>query len=519
MLRVLCGFAIVSAAQANIYWGYKEVAGQTIYNCGQYANDTCGPSNWRGLEEANSCGNLGDQSPILANTTNATTYGGNAISGLKFTSPGTGIESTLNTCGAGGLMTVGAHTWSMYIPANCQSQHTLGWTIPNGTQVVYNLVKYDFHAPSEHTLNGRYFDMEVQLVHQNPANNAEQLIVAVFLQSDAGLKAKCVANQQKHAHCIRANFLSTVLLGGMTEAALVTAVDGLNDPAAKFEKTATVAIDPYKGFLPPVGTHYYFYNGSLTAPPCTATQVQWILHPVHVLIYPETLALFKRIIAALKIEVGGVMVANPSLTAAGGNNRPQQSLGLRKLNAVGQVGTATLVTAALKAATSLDVADIAGFTIGETIVIGAGTTSQEVNVVKAFGTITGYAGSVGNGIVLTTALQFAHSAGTKVQSTSTTTPGITVTPAPGAITTTPAGTVTPIAPLRRYSEQKAAENKSGVSNMVFLGVGCLVGMAVLLVVQGLRSRREAASTRSMNNFSDAEDLETDTTLLSSTVME
>ena len=44
---------------------------------------------------------------------------------------------------------------------------------------VYTLVQYHFHVPSEHTLNGQRYDMEVHLVHQNAAG--QTAVVAVFM--------------------------------------------------------------------------------------------------------------------------------------------------------------------------------------------------------------------------------------------------------------------------------------------------------------------------------------------------
>ena len=44
---------------------------------------------------------------------------------------------------------------------------------------VYTLVQYHFHVPSEHTLNGKRYDMEVHLVHQNAAG--QTAVVAVFM--------------------------------------------------------------------------------------------------------------------------------------------------------------------------------------------------------------------------------------------------------------------------------------------------------------------------------------------------
>jgi hypothetical protein len=73
----------------------------------------------------------------------------------------------------------------------------------------------------------------------------------------------------------------------------------------------------------------------------------------------------------------------------------------------------------------------------------------------------------------------------------------TSTPAPAVVTTTPA------AAALKYSEHNIAvegSQSSGV-NMLWLGVGAVVGMGVLMVVQGLRSKSQASE---QNEDSDAD---------------
>src|ERR1041385_86834 len=38
-------------------------------------------------------------------------------------------------------------------------------------EIAYNLVQFHFHHPSEHTINGKAFDLELHLVHQDVAGN------------------------------------------------------------------------------------------------------------------------------------------------------------------------------------------------------------------------------------------------------------------------------------------------------------------------------------------------------------
>ena len=52
-----------------------------------------------------------------------------------------------------------------------------------------------------------------------------------------------------------------VLLGGQTESQIVAQAAAVAGPQAKVTHAAAVAFDPYKGFIPPMTTHFYTYKG------------------------------------------------------------------------------------------------------------------------------------------------------------------------------------------------------------------------------------------------------------------
>lgn len=97
----------------------------------------------------------------------------------------------------------------------------------------YMLKRVDFHTPSEHRINNQKFDLEVQLVHVNQFG--ETFIIALL------------AKEAQHASPILAKLLQTV-------------PDKNDQPADVYDL-------PLESLLPKT-RDYYYYEGSLTAPPC-----------------------------------------------------------------------------------------------------------------------------------------------------------------------------------------------------------------------------------------------------------
>ncbi|KAL5546068.1 hypothetical protein UlMin_005755 [Ulmus minor] len=107
----------------------------------------------------------------------------------------------------------------------------------NGTD--YFLKQCHWHSPSEHSINGRKFELELHMVHQSSKKNVENNIAVLVLLYKIG-KPDCFLNE-------------------LTQ--------DLRSIADTEEEIHQGEIDPRK--LRMGGLKYYRYFGSLTIPPCT----------------------------------------------------------------------------------------------------------------------------------------------------------------------------------------------------------------------------------------------------------
>ncbi|MEP7284179.1 MAG: carbonic anhydrase family protein [Chloroflexota bacterium] len=108
-------------------------------------------------------------------------------------------------------------------------------------EITYNLVQFHFHHPSEHTIKGKAFDLELHLVHQNAAGNLA--VIGVLITK-----------------------------GKTDNPAFAPIFDNLPAQAG----STAVAVKLNAADLLPKDRRYYTYLGSLTTPPCTQG-VRWLL--------------------------------------------------------------------------------------------------------------------------------------------------------------------------------------------------------------------------------------------------
>ncbi|KAJ7560325.1 hypothetical protein O6H91_04G124400 [Diphasiastrum complanatum] len=144
--------------------------------------------------------------------------------------------------------------------------------------VNYSLAYVDFHSPSEHTINGVEFPLEMQVFHVSP-EGANAIIVAVFEYGEAE---------------------NPVL-------------EQVTSQLGKLKKNQALAGVPVNIYSKPTDTHHYYqYGGSLTTPPCTEGVIWTIVSTIYK-VSPIQLALFR-------------------VALEGSNSRPVQALNERKVS-------------------------------------------------------------------------------------------------------------------------------------------------------------------------------------------
>ncbi len=121
--------------------------------------------------------------------------------------------------------------------------HTVQFNVEPGSKLIaneteYELLQFHYHALSEHTLDGKYFPLEVHFVHK--ANEKDLAVIGVFFEEGED------------------NQLFTEFLA--------------NFPKTEGEFKSEQTIDLSK--LLPADLDYFHYDGSLTTPPCSEI-VNW----------------------------------------------------------------------------------------------------------------------------------------------------------------------------------------------------------------------------------------------------
>lgn len=126
----------------------------------------------------------------------------------------------------------------------------------------FSLEQFHVHAPSEHTFDGRHFDLEIHFVHKS--KSGQVAVVAVLVQGD----------EQAELNLPLANDL----------------------PQTPGEVVEVEATRNPSDFLPR-SREYFAYSGSFTTPPCIE-QVRWIVMKQPVGARPKYIERFATILKA-----------------------------------------------------------------------------------------------------------------------------------------------------------------------------------------------------------------------------
>ncbi len=206
-----------------------------------------GPENWGRLSpKFQTCGEGRRQSPIdISNPSRV------AAPGLRMSFPRAELRIAHREHTADGINN--GHTIQINYPA--ADTMTLGDTS-------YELVQYHFHGPSEHTVNGRHFPMEMHMVHK--AADGTLAVVGVFIEA------------------------------GSHNAAFEPVWANL--PKQKGVETHYPAVAVDVDALVPKARTSYRYEGSLTTPPCSEG-VKWIVMTTAIQLSPAQIAAFTQLVA------------------------------------------------------------------------------------------------------------------------------------------------------------------------------------------------------------------------------
>ncbi len=161
---------------------------------------------------------------------------------------------------------------------------------------IYHLIQFHFHSPSENRVNGKSYDMELHLVHKN--TQGQLAVVGVFLENG------------RHNPFIQT--LWTYIPNQLNQ-----------------EKFHNININPANTL--PANQSYYYFDGSLTTPPCTQG-VKWYVLKYPISVSVEQIRKFTSILGYNARPVQAInqrSVFEVELTAAQGASSTHKSVSVK----------------------------------------------------------------------------------------------------------------------------------------------------------------------------------------------
>ena len=161
--------------------------------------------------------------------------------------------------------------------------HTIEVAYPEGNWIEvegvrYQLLQFHFHAPSEHTVAGKPFEMEAHFVHKSEEGNLA--VVGLLIEKGS------------HKFAFDPVWAHLPAVPGETQRVENVAEDGslIADPRSMFSPT-----DQVEDIAPSYFGSSYRYEGSLTTPPCSEG-VKWIVLTTPIEMSEAQISAFKAII-------------------------------------------------------------------------------------------------------------------------------------------------------------------------------------------------------------------------------
>jgi carbonic anhydrase len=399
------------------FWDYTTAA-NTVTACGSTTAAKCGQNKWSLGTGFTACGGV-DQSPV-----NIATTAKEFPTALNFL-------FTRNTCNQATFM-VTDHDMEVKFPS-CATVYSATWS-----GKVYYLESLRFTSPSEHTVDGKYYPMEMQLVHK--ALDGHYLFFVVLMDVVPGTTVIGCSGQTTDV-CQKANWFDHLLKLGessQTNAKTVVAAKAAGTFYSANVLSTAINNDAYTGFIPTITSFLYYYRGSYSTPPCT-TGVSYLVHPTAVSVFSTSVTAYRQLINAVQGKLLAVQTTAPTFVTAqtgwdltlGANNRNINALSANQIlykymktptstasatvaptlapgvTTTPGVGTPEATTTLTKATvsmvtTQIDVATSVGFVIGREVIIGTGSNAETRKIV-GIGSLT-----------LDKALTYSHGVGTPV---------------------------------------------------------------------------------------------------------